>query len=64
MCQPCILPLLPSLFPAPSQAVFPSNEHPCRLQQALATSGVDTSLVREVEGPCGTAVILLEHDGG
>ncbi len=38
---------------------------PCRrLLQALSGSGVDTGLVREVEGPTGTAVILLEEDGG
>lgn len=34
-----------------------------RLRGALAGCGVNISLVREVEGPCGTAVILLEDDG-
>lgn len=33
------------------------------LRGALAGCGVNISLVREVEGPCGTAVILLEDDG-
>ncbi|EFN51579.1 hypothetical protein CHLNCDRAFT_140074 [Chlorella variabilis] len=33
------------------------------LRGALEGCGVDTSLVREVEGPTGTAVILLEEDG-
>lgn len=36
---------------------------PSRLRGALEGCGVDTSLVREVEGPTGTAVILLEEDG-
>lgn len=33
------------------------------LRQSLQDYGVDTSLVRDVEGPTGTAVILLEADG-
>ncbi|KAL4431479.1 hypothetical protein ABPG75_006735 [Micractinium tetrahymenae] len=33
------------------------------LRDALTSYGVDIGLVREVEGPCGTAVILLEEDG-
>ena len=34
-----------------------------RLRAALDGYGVGTQLVREVEGPSGTAVILLEEDG-
>jgi ribokinase len=34
-----------------------------RLRTALEGCGVDTALVRGVDGPCGTAVILLEEDG-
>ncbi|KAL4853503.1 Ribokinase [Chlorella vulgaris] len=33
------------------------------LREALQGCGVDTSLLKEVEGPCGTAVILLEEGG-
>lgn len=39
------------------------HAHCCRLRGALDSYGVDTQLVREVEGPSGTAVILLEEDG-
>lgn len=34
-----------------------------RLREALQGCGVDTGLLKEVDGPCGTAVILLEEGG-
>jgi hypothetical protein len=34
-----------------------------RLREALQGCDVDTGLLKEVEGPCGTAVILLEEGG-
>ena len=33
------------------------------LRDSLHGSGVDLSLLREVEGPCGTALILLQKSG-
>ena len=33
------------------------------LRQALQDSGVDTSQLREVPGPCGTAVIMVDGSG-
>ena len=34
------------------------------LKESLLKCGVDLAHLREVEGPCGTALILLQDSGG
>ncbi|MFJ8695216.1 ribokinase [Streptomyces roseolilacinus] len=41
-----------------------SDDFGVRLRAALAESGVDTGLLRTVDGPSGTAHIVVDDDGG